>query len=48
MNWKQATVKQLEDIAYHDTEAHWVYKAAAEAELLRRQWTQNKQKAVYG
>lgn len=37
MNMSTATNAQLKEIAYHDKEAHWVYKAAAEAELMRRQ-----------
>lgn len=53
LGFRKATDAQLKEIAYHDTEACWTDKAAAEAELMRRQYPQRfvrknfKQKAVY-
>ncbi len=35
LDMRKATQSQLREIAYNDDEAHWIYKAAAMAELMR-------------
>lgn len=36
LNWKEAKLGYLYDIAYHDKECKLEYKLAAQAELVRR------------
>ncbi|TCN00900.1 hypothetical protein EV294_101350 [Paenibacillus sp. BK033] len=45
MNWRKATKQQLREIAFNDDRASMTDKAAAEAELMRRQ---NKRLAKLG
>jgi len=40
LDYSKATKVQLRNIAFEDDEAGWADKAAAQAELLRRQFQQ--------
>ncbi|WP_178382694.1 hypothetical protein [Paenibacillus sp. P46E] len=52
MNWRKATIQQLQEIGYVDLEAHPVYRQEAQTELkrrLRQRWSRvnYKMKKVY-